>query len=276
MNGNIARVTMGARRGGRPPRGEPVLDRAFRILDAFSDERPSLTLTELTETTGIPLSSALRLAQQLVRQGALERQADGGFTMGLRMLEYAALAPRGHGLRSVALPYMEELHRATGQHVQLGVREDDEGVIVERLSSRDAGEVLYYTGGRIPLHGTSIGHVLLAHSRAEFQKRYLQRDLFLEPEHTPLASSELAATLEHVRRAGTASMSRTIPVAATSIAAPIFDRSGRCIAALAVLAADGSIDIRVFAPVIAAMARVIGRELARNRSTTARLSASDQ
>lgn len=256
-------------RGGKArrstPAGEPVLDRAFRLLDAFSDERPSLTLTELSAVTGIPLSSALRLAQHLTRRGALERRADGAFVVGLRMLEYAALAPRGHGLRAIALPYMEELHHATGQHVQLAVRENDEGVIVERLSAKGAADVLYYAGGRVPLHGTAIGRVLLAHSRPQFQAAYLRRDLFLEPEHTPLPAAELRATLQAVRRTGVAYMSRRVPAAATSVAAPIGDRSGECLAALGVLTADGSLDIRVLEPAVVAMARVIGRDLARSR-----------
>lgn len=252
------------RRGGRPTAGEPVLDRAFRLLDAFTGEEPKLTLTKLSERTGIPLSSALRLAQHLARLGALERQSDGGFTIGLRMLEYAALAPRGHGLRAIALPYMEDLHRATGQHVQLAVRANDEGVIVERLSAPGAGKVLYYVGGRVPLHGTGLGLVLLAHSRTEFQEAYLQRALFLEPEHIPVQASDLRAQLHSVRKMGVAHMSRTLPEPAVSVGAPIFDRAESCIASISVVGSDGSIDTRVLEPAVVAIARAISRDLKRS------------
>lgn len=251
------------RRGGRPASGEPVLDRAFRLLDAFDDEDTNLTLTKLSERAGIPLSSTLRLAQHLARLGALERQSDGTFTMGLRMLEYAALAPRGHGLRAIALPYMEDLHRATRQHVQLAVRENDEGVIVERLSAPGAGKVLYYVGGRVPLHGTGLGLVLLAHSRPEFQDSYLRRELFLEPEHTPLAASDLRAQLLSVQTTGVAHMARMLPEPAVSVGAPIFDRSGTCIAAISVLGSDGSIDTRMLEPAVVAIARAISRDVKR-------------
>ena len=250
-------------RGGRPATGEPLLDRAFRLLDAFTVEQTDLTLTKLSERARIPISSTLRLAQHLCRLGALERQGDGTFTIGLRMLEYAALAPRGHGLRAIALPYMEDLHRATRQHVQLAVRENDEGVIVERLSAPGAGKVLYSVGGRVPLHGTGLGLVLLAHSRPEFQETYLQRELFLEPEHIPLPAAELRAQLQTVRTSGVAHMSRMLPEPAASVAAPIFDRSGSCVAALAVLGADGSIDTRMLEPAVVALARAISRELKR-------------
>lgn len=252
------------RRGGRPLSGEPVLDRAFRLLDAFNDEQTHLTLTALSERTGIPLSSTLRLAQHLARLGALERQSDGSFTMGLRMLEYAALAPRGHGLRAIALPYMEDLHRATRQHVQLAVRENDEAVIVERLSYPGAGKVLYHVGGRVPLHGAGLGHVLLAHSRPEFQEAYLRRELFLEPEHVPLPASVLRSQLQAVHSTGAAHMSRTLPEPAISVAAPIFDRSGSCIASISLLGSDGSIDTRMLEPAVVAIARAISRDVKRS------------
>ena len=51
----------------------------------------------------------------------------------------ASLAPRGHGLRATALPYMADLHHATGQHVLLAVRDGGAAVLVGRLSARGAG-----------------------------------------------------------------------------------------------------------------------------------------
>lgn len=253
------------RRGGRPASGEPVLDRAFRLLDAFTAEDPALTLTELSGRTDTPISTTLRLAQRLMRLGAVERLSDGRFTVGIRMLEYAALAPRGHGLRAVALPYMEDLHRATGQHVQLAVRENDEGVIIERLSAPDAGKVLYYAGSRIPLHGTGLGLILLAYARAEFQASYLRRDLVLEPEELPLDSATLRRRLDEVRAEGVARYSRTSPSPADTVAAPILDRTGACVAALSVLGAGGSIDQRRAEPAVIAIARAISRDLGRSR-----------
>lgn len=181
------------------------------------------------------------------------------------MLEYAALAPRGHGLRSIALPYMEDLHRATRQHVQLAVRDNDEGVIVERLSASDAGRVLYHVGARVPLHGTGLGLVLLAHSRREFQEAYLQRELYLEPEHTPVPAAELSAQLQSIRASGVAYMSRTLPAPAVSVGAPIFGKSGVFQAAISVVGSNGSIDPRALEPVVIAISRAISRDLGRSR-----------
>ncbi|HSZ43849.1 MAG TPA: helix-turn-helix domain-containing protein, partial [Streptosporangiaceae bacterium] len=178
-------------RGGKPAHGEPVLDRAFRIMTAFGPERRSLSLTALSTRAGLPKPTALRLARKLIEWGALERAGDGDYVVGLRLLEIASLAPRGHGLRATALPYLEDLHHATGQHVLLAVRDGDTAVLIERLSARDAGKVMYRVGGRLPLHSTGVGMVLLAHAPVDLQDEVLSGDLTLRPENITRTSRDL-------------------------------------------------------------------------------------
>src|SRR3954465_9916261 len=138
-------------RGRRPPQGDPVVDRAFALLAAFDAGHRSLTLGGLSRRSGIPTSSTLRLAGRLQAWGALERGTDGRFTIGLRLWEVASLAPRGQGLKQVALPFMGDLEEVTRQHVLLAVRDGGEALLVERLSAHGAMAVLYRVGGGLPL-----------------------------------------------------------------------------------------------------------------------------
>jgi len=113
--------------------GDPVVERAFALLSGFDPSHRVLSLSDLARRSGLPMSSALRLARQLLAQGALERRGRN-YVIGLRLWEIAALAPRSHGLREAAMPVMGDLAEATRQHVLLAVREDTEAVLVERLS----------------------------------------------------------------------------------------------------------------------------------------------
>jgi DNA-binding IclR family transcriptional regulator len=137
-----------------------VVDRAFSLLAAFDAGHRSLTLGELSRRSGIPTSSTLRLATRLMAWGALERAADGRFSIGLRLWEVASLAPRGQGPKQVALPFMGDLEEVTRQHVLLAVRQGTEALLVERLSAHQAMDVLYRVGGRMPLHSTGVGLVV--------------------------------------------------------------------------------------------------------------------
>jgi DNA-binding IclR family transcriptional regulator len=250
-------------RGHRPPVGEPVLDRAFRLLGCFDPANRSLSLTSLSARAGLPKASALRLARKLVEWGALERTENGDYTIGLRLLELASLAPRGHGLRATALPYMEDLHHATGQHVLLAVRDGREAVLVERLSARGAGRVLYRVGGRMPLHSTGVGLILLAHAPVPVQEEILDSDLTgdLDPAGAPPSGRDLRARLAAVRREGVAISSRAQPDPMTSVAAPIVDRHRTTIAALSVITRSGHVEPAVLTPAVVAVARAISRAM---------------
>jgi DNA-binding IclR family transcriptional regulator len=241
-----------------------MLERAFRLLTAFGPADRSLSLTAMSARAGMPKSSALRIARQLVDCGALERQDGADFVIGLRLLEIASLAPRGHGLRQMALPYMEDLHAATRQHVLLAVRDGSEAVLVERLSARGAGRVLYRVGGRMPLHATGVGLCLLANANTDVQNQALAGDLTLVPENRRLSPSELRATLAAVRRDGVAVAFRPAPSPMTSVAAPIFGGGNEVIAALSVLTPSADVDPVALTPAVTAVCRSISRAMRRD------------
>lgn len=253
-------------RGKRPAQGDPVVDRALSLLAAFDAGHPSLSLGELARRSGIPTSSTLRLASRLVAWGALERGADGRFTIGLRLWQVASLAPRGQGLRQVAMPYMGDLQEVTRQHVLLAVRDGGEAVLVERLSTHAAMPVLYDVGGRLPLHSTGVGLVLLAFAEGQVQEEYLARPLMHEPERVPVSAAALRRTLADVRRDGLATVRRRIPTPLVSVAAPVFDATDTVAAALSVVVPQERADTRVLGPALRTAARAISRGLGARRA----------
>jgi DNA-binding IclR family transcriptional regulator len=178
--------------------------------------------------------------------------------VGLRLLEIASLAPRGHGLRAVALPYLEDLHHATGQHVLLAVRDGHEAILVERLSAHRAGQVLYRIGGRMPMHATGVGLVLLAHAPVQVQQEVLAGDLTVEPGHALASERELRVLLAAIRRDGVATASRRQPEPMTSVAAPVLNNR-RVVAALSVVAQSGNLQPAALTPAVVAVARAISR-----------------
>ena len=253
-------------RGRRPPHGDPVVDRALALLASFDAGHRSLTLGDLARRSGIPASSALRLARRLVAWGALERDADGRFSVGLRLWEIASLAPRAQGLRQVATPFMGDLEEVTRQHVLLAVQDGDEGLLVERLSSRRAMPVMYRVGGRLPLHSTGVGLVLLAHADPGFQEEVLARPLVHEPEHTAVSPTALRRTLAAVRRDGLHVLRRGAPEPLVSVAAPVFGADDRIAAALSVVVPADHTDPRLLGPAVRTAARAVSRGLGARRA----------
>lgn len=249
--------------------GESMIQRAFRVLGAFSGPGEALTLGDVTSRARLPKATALRICRELAEQRALERRADGRYVLGLGLHELATLAPRSQGLRAVALPYMQDLHMATGQHVLLAVREGDESVLVERLSSHDAGKVMYRVGGRLPLHSTGVGRVLLAHAPTELQEQILSGPLVIQPERVAIPAKELRAQLAAVRQEGIATMSKQLPEPMTSMATALRGEKGMTIAALSVIIPTSRGSQPGVRSALIAVARAISRELGGVSATSA-------
>jgi DNA-binding IclR family transcriptional regulator len=239
---------------------ETVTAKILDLLAAFTAEQPELTLTELSRRTGLPRPTVHRLTAELVSWGALEREERGPFRVGLRLWEVASLAPRSLGLREQAMPFLEDLFEVTRQNVQLAVLDGQEAVYVERLSARGAVGVLTRVGGRLPLHATGVGQVLLAHAPAELQERVLASGLAALTPNTIVEPRELRRVLADVRRTGVAICDGQVELKSLSIAAPVRGSSGEVTAALSVVVPSAT-GATSYVPAVRAAARGISRSL---------------
>ena len=227
--------------------------RAFGVLDSFTAERPSLALSEIARRASLPLTTTHRLLAELCAEGALEREADGTYRIGLRLWEIASLAPRGVPLREAALPFLEDLYEVTHENAQLGVREGHDVVYIERIAGRRAVGVLTRVGGRFPLHASGIGLVLLAHAPDDVQRAVLGGPLQRFTDYTITDPARLRRILAEIRRDGVAMSDRQVTDDAMSVAAPIVDGAGEVIAALSIVTkADGTEAARLIPAVRAA------------------------
>src|SRR5258708_16970576 len=90
-----------------------VAGRLLAVLDAFGPRSRALSLSEISRRSELSLSTTHRLVHELLTWGALERDPNGRYSIGVRLLELAALAPRGLDLREAAFPCLDELHHPT-------------------------------------------------------------------------------------------------------------------------------------------------------------------
>ena len=210
-----------------------MLSRAVRIVEAFGPGDTSLTVTEIARRSGLHIATASRLVEELSTFGWLERDEDRKVRIGVRMWEAVSRASPTLGLREAAMPVMEDLHAIIGQHIQLGVMEGDDVLFVERLTA--PGAVVNYTrvAGRLPLHASSSGLLLLAHAPPAQQERIIAQTLKVFTKWTISTPSQLRAALAEVRQQGYAFLAGHIHPDATGIAVPVRNPAGKVEAALA-------------------------------------------
>ncbi|WP_425826399.1 IclR family transcriptional regulator [Streptomyces fractus] len=247
-----------------PSPDEPRLTAAGRVLSvlsAFGPRHRSLTLSEIARRAELSLPTAYRLTRELVAWGVLERGPDRRFTVGLRLLELSALAPRGLRLREAAFPYLDDLHERTRGNVHLGVRDGHEVVYVETLRARVGNPLSSRVGDRRPLHVTGTGLVLLAYAAQEVQDEVLASPLQRLTPMTLTDPAALRAELAEIRRTGVAVARGRITLPDLVVAVPVSDPDGRTAAAISVVVDAATARPRELTALLTRTARSITRSL---------------
>ena len=215
--------------------GDSVTDRIVRILDTFTAERTVQTAAQIGRRAGLPSSTAHRQVDGLVAAGLLERDEDARVRLGMRLWELALRGSQALRLRQAAMPFMEEVQANVREHTQLAVLEQDEALFLERLSSPDSGANITRIAGRLPLHASSSGLVLLAFGSTDLQERVLAAPLARISAETITDAAALRRTLAHIRRVGYVVAPGSIEAVSTGVAVPVRDGSGTVVAALSVV-----------------------------------------
>ncbi|NYF15210.1 DNA-binding IclR family transcriptional regulator [Microbacterium sp. AK009] len=218
------------------PSGDSGLDRLVRVLETFDADRTLQTASEIGRRAGLPPSTAHRLVGDLVAAGLLERDEDHRVRLGLRLWELAERGSLALRLRQAALPFMERVQARVREHTQLAVLEQGEALFLERLSHPQAGANITRVAGRLPLHASSSGLVLLAFADPEVQERVLAGPLIALAPETVTDAAELRRLLTRIRRDRFVIAAGTVEAVSTGVAVPIREgRSGPVVAALSVV-----------------------------------------
>ena len=215
-----------------------VIERMMTLLDALAKKSEPVSLKELSHTSGLHPSTAHRILNDLVLARVVDRTEPGSYQLGMRLLELGNLVKARLNVRDAAAGPMRDLHRLTGETINLSVRQGDEIVYVERtVSERSGMQVVRAIGGRAPLHLTSTGKLFLAHDDIRAVRSYSMRTGLAG--HTANSITDLPALereLDDVRKRGFARDNEELELGVRCIAAGIFDDSGDLVAGLSISA----------------------------------------
>ena len=215
-----------------------VIERMGALFDVLARHPETVTLKQLALDAGLHPSTAHRILSAMVNDRLVERVDQGNYRLGIRLLELGNLVKSRISVREHALPFMRQLHEATGEAVNLSVRRDDEIVYIERTSSgRAMMRVVNIVGARAPLHITAVGKLFLAEDGDPALRNYAERTRLPSFTRNTLASVEaLAKELERVRKQGFATDNEEAEIGVRCIGAPVRDDTGALVAGLSVSA----------------------------------------
>lgn len=242
--------------------GRTVTSKVLAILEAFESRLPALSLSQIADSAGLPLPTAHRLVGELVAWGALARDDNGRYTVGLRLWEVAQNA--GRQLRDAARPHLQDLFSLTQETAHLAVREGHEALYIDRVYSSKRVPRASRVGGRLPLHATAVGKILLAYEEDWLQEAYVARDLEAPTKRTHVNAVRLLEELRSIRLQGYATTYEEIRLGSCSIAVPVFGPEGHAPAAIGlVMLSTQAPQMTRYLPVLQGIARRIEPAVAR-------------
>lgn len=215
-----------------------VLDRAMRLLDTLARQTDPVALKDLAAATGLHTSTTHRILNDLVAGRYVERVDSGMYRLGMRLLELGSLVKGRLDVRQAAIEPMRELHKVTGQTINLSLQQGDEIVYIERAWSERSGmQVVRAIGGRAPLHLTSTGKLFLSVSDARQVRAYAMRTGLAGTTRNSITQTDaLERELALIRRLGYSRDNEELELGVRCIAAGVYDDTGALQAGLSISA----------------------------------------
>jgi DNA-binding IclR family transcriptional regulator len=185
----------------RPPQGAQAALRAVRLLKLFSNERPEMSLAELSRASGLNKTTTHRLLRALQSESLVDRNpATSAYSLGPGLMALGVQALASSDLRRRVRPVLRALARDTGETATLEIPFENSMLILDEVAGRHVLSAAGNIGTRWPIHATSTGKAWLAFD--EYGVERLGEPLVSLTPNTITDHDEFAAQFVEIRRRG--------------------------------------------------------------------------
>ena len=202
-----------------------VLQKAFRLLELFSEEVQELSAAEITERLRYNKTTAFRLISNLEEEGYLDQDPETNkYRLGMKLFFLGNLIWPYRYLKEVAKPLLEKLNEESGETVHLAVLHRGEALYVDKIESkRTLRVVVSQVGRKLPAHCSGVGKVLLAYlPTGQVKEIVAKKGLTSFTQKTITTYDQLKWELDHVAQQGFAYDNEEIEIGLKCAAAPVF------------------------------------------------------
>ncbi len=208
------------------------LARGLIVIQAFTQQNPQMTISQLSIKTGLSRAAVRRCLYTLTKLGFAGAEDGQRYALRPRMLSLSHTYTTSSTLSQSAQPILERMSSLYRESFSVATLDGNEIVYIARtvVPSR-VMTVDLHIGSRLPAYCTSMGRVLLAYLPPDQLEQYLQK-VELTPHTTRTVTSveKLRLALRNVRRLGYALVDQELEVGLRSLAVPVYAPNGRVVA----------------------------------------------
>lgn len=208
------------------------LAKGLSIIEAFSAERPRLSISEAADIAELDRATARRCLLTLAELGYAAY--DGKFfTVTPKVLRLGTACLATMPLPRIVQPFLDQMSEDIGQSTSVSILDDTEIVYVARAAQRRVMSIALMPGSRLPAYCTSMGRVLLSSLTVEDRRVLLERSAITARTPMTLTDSDaLLAEIDETAARGHAMIDQEVEVGLRSLAVPLRNARGKTVAAL--------------------------------------------
>lgn len=238
------------------------LCRALSILNVIADEDRGMTMTDIAQRAGLPLSTTHRLLTTLQHERYVRFDNEQSlWMMGVQAFIIGNAFVRSRDIIATSRPFMMALMEKSGETVNLAVADQGECIYLAQIECRQMMRVLAKPGSRVPMHSSAVGKALLAAMpEAKARKFLFMRELERGTDKTVVDLKALCVEIEQVRTSGYAFDDEEHCIGLRCVASVIYDEFGEPMAAVSLSGPLARIGDDRF-PVLGAMVKETARAI---------------
>lgn len=211
------------------------LDRAFHLLDIMACAGREMSLIEIVKASGLPQSSAFRLASNLVESGMLSFDTKSKtYGLGPRARRLGLFLKGAKALEDIVLPSLTRLATTCSETAFFAVRGEDSIRLVSFVVPEVSARAFIHPGFDFPIHASAAGKVIHAFAGSRGISLADQTDLRKFQEVTVTDPKILESVFEEIRSRGYSVNDGELDFGIFAMAAPVFS-AGDILGALAVV-----------------------------------------
>lgn len=257
-----ARVKKTTQKRGESSGQVQSLCRALSILNVIADDEHGMTMTDISQCTGLPMSTTHRLLTTLQHERYVRYDNDQSlWKMGVQAFIIGNAFVRSRDIIATSRPFMASLMEKSGETTNLAVADQGECIYLAQVECRQMMRVQAKPGSRVPIHSSAVGKALLAAMPVEKAKKFIQmREFERATDNTVIDQKALYEEIEEVRDSGFGRDDEEHCVGLRCVASAIFDEFGEPIAAVSLSGPRARVSDERF-PVLGSMVKDTAAEI---------------
>ncbi|RZU00724.1 IclR family transcriptional regulator [Rivibacter subsaxonicus] len=208
------------------------LEKGLAVIEAFDQDRPRLSITEVAERTGLTRAAARRYLITLAYLGYVQQDRKL-YGLSPKVLRLGQSYMHSARLPRVMQPQLQKLAYALQEASSAGVLDHDDVIAVAAASAGRVVSATLQPGTRVPAYCTSNGRVLVAALPDAQRDAWLARQpLTALTSHTITNPERLRLELLRTRAQGYAMVDQELELGLRTIAVPLRNYRGDVVAAM--------------------------------------------